>query len=58
MKSAVKSRFSVSDILILFNDSLPFHKKNAFLLGQKFLLADDRIAVLPLMNFIAQILFI
>lgn len=42
----VKSHFSVSDILPLFVDS-PFLEKNAFLLGQKFLLGDARTAVLP-----------
>lgn len=58
LKSEIKSHFSVSDILILFDDSLSFLKKNAFLLGQKFLLGDNRIAVLPPMNFTTQILFI
>lgn len=58
LKSEIRSRFSVSDILILFDGSLSFLKKNAFLRGQKFLLGDDRIAVLLLMNFTAQILYI
>lgn len=56
-KSGIRSHVSVSD-LILCDDRLPFIKKSAFLLGQKVLLAGDRIAVLPLMNFTARIFLI
>lgn len=57
LKSEGKSHVSVSDMVVLFNDSLFFLKKNAFLLGQKFLFGNDRMAVSLLMNFTAQIPF-
>lgn len=52
-KSGIRSHVSVFD-LILCDDRLSFVKKSTFLLGWKVLLASDRIAVLPLMNFTAR----